>query len=54
MEMLKKVLVWGGIAFVVFFVAFRPGASVDVVRTLGATFGDIMQGVGEFFGSLVN
>jgi hypothetical protein len=53
MEMLKKVLIWGGIAFVVFFVAFRPGAAADVIRTLGTITGDVFQGVGEFFGSLV-
>lgn len=54
MEMLKKVLVWGGIAFIVFFVAFRPGAAFDVVRMLGDTAATIFQGVGEFFNGLVN
>jgi len=52
--MLKKILVWGGIAFVVFFVAFRPGAAADVVKTLGNTAVDIFQGVGDFFSSLVS
>ena len=52
--MLRKVLIWGGIAFVVFFAAFRPGAATDIVRTLGATFGDIMGGMGDFFGRLVS
>lgn len=52
--MLKKMLVWGGIAFLVFFVAFRPGAAKAVVFEIGHTAGDIFQGVGEFFGSLVN
>ncbi len=51
--MLRKVLIWGGIAFVVFFVAFRPGAATDLIRTLSATVGEIFQGVGDFFGSLV-
>lgn len=45
--MLKKILTWGGIAFVVFFVAFRPGAAVDVIRTLGDTAVDIFLGVGD-------
>lgn len=45
--MLKKIVTWGGIAFVVFFVAFRPAAAVDIVKTLGATATDIFLGVGE-------
>lgn len=52
MEMLKKVVVWGAIAFVVFFVAFRPGAAVDVVGNLGNIAADIFRGIGEFFESL--
>jgi hypothetical protein len=51
--MLKKVLIWGGIAFVVFFIAFRPGAAGDVVHTLGSVAVDIFAGVGRFFSSLV-
>lgn len=51
--MLRKVLVWGAIAFVIFFVAFRPSAAADVIRTLGEVTGDIFEGVGDFFGGLV-
>lgn len=51
--MLKKVVVWGAIAFVMFFAAFRPGAAADVLRTLGGTFASIFRGVGEFFGGLI-
>ena len=51
--MLKKMIVWGGIAFAVFFVAFRPGAAADFIGNLGSVVGDIFRGVGEFFGSLV-
>lgn len=47
--MLKKIFVWGGIAFVVFFVAFRPGAAADVLSTLGGVFVDIFTGIGGFF-----
>lgn len=53
MEMLKKVIVWGGIAFVVFFVAFRPAAAADFIGTLGSVVGDIFRGVGDFFRGLV-
>lgn len=52
--MVKKILTWGGIAFLVFFVAFRPTAAADVVKTLGNTLVDIAGGVGDFFSSLVS
>lgn len=51
--MLKKFITWSGIAFVVFFVAFRPNAARDVVATLGGTAIDILTAVGDFFSSLV-
>ncbi len=50
----KKILTWGAIAFLIFFVAFRPGAAADVVKTLGSTAVDILTGVGDFFSSLVS
>ena len=53
MEMLRKVVVWGGIAFVVFFVAFRPGAAADFIGTIGSMAGDIFLGIGDFFNGLV-
>lgn len=53
MEMLKKVITWGGIAFIVFFAAFRPGAAGDIVKQLSTVATDIFRGVGEFFGGLI-
>lgn len=52
--MLKKVLTWGGIAFLIFFVAFKPGSAAEVVKTLGNTAVDILSGMGDFFASLVS
>ncbi|WP_020525935.1 hypothetical protein [Catelliglobosispora koreensis] len=52
--MIKKILTWGGIAFLVFFVAFRPSAAADVVKTLGNTLVDVAGGIGDFFSSLVS
>ena len=52
--MTKKVMVWGAIAFTIFFVAFRPGAAADVVATLGQAAVDILEGIGDFFRSLVS
>lgn len=50
---MRKVLVWGGIAFLVFFVAFRPGAAADVVSGIGSMAVDIFTGIGRFFRGLV-
>ncbi|GHJ50403.1 hypothetical protein Cs7R123_77450 [Catellatospora sp. TT07R-123] len=52
-DVIKKILTWGGIAFLIFFVAFRPDSAANVVKTLGGTVMDIAQGFGDFFGSLV-
>lgn len=50
---IKRFLTWGGIAFIIFFVAFRPDVALDVVKTLGAVVVDILMGVGDFFSGLV-
>jgi hypothetical protein len=52
--MVKKILTWAFVAFLIFFVAFRPDAAATVVKTLGATVMDIAQGMGDFFSSLVS
>lgn len=52
--MLKKVLIWGAIAFIVFFVAFRPNSAREVVGTLGSTAVAIFEGIGNFFANLVS
>jgi hypothetical protein len=52
--MVKKILTWGGVAFLIFFVAFKPNAAAEVVKTLGSTLVDIGNGVGDFFSSLVS
>ncbi|MEV4759011.1 hypothetical protein AB0J86_28490 [Micromonospora sp. NPDC049559] len=51
--MVKKVLTWGGIAFLIFFIAFRPNSAADVFKSLGGGIVDIAQGFGDFFTSLV-
>jgi hypothetical protein len=52
-QMIKKIMTWGGIAFLIFFVAFRPDSAANVVKALGGTVMDIAQGVGDFFSNLV-
>jgi len=51
--MVKKVLTWVGVAFLIFFVAYRPNSAADVFKSLGGGIMDIAQGFGDFFTSLV-
>jgi hypothetical protein len=47
--MVKKVLTWLGIAFLIFFIAFNPTAAASVFESLGGTIADIADGFGDFF-----
>lgn len=51
--MVKKVFTWLGIAFLIFFIAFRPASAADVFKSLGGGVVDIAQGFGDFFTNLV-
>lgn len=51
--MLKKVLTWGGIAFLIFFIAYRPSTAGDVFASLGNTVGDIWSGGVAWFKDLM-
>ena len=51
--MIKKVLTWLGIAFLIFFIAFNPNSAADVFASLGGTIADIARGFGQFFTNLV-
>lgn len=51
--MLRKVLTWGAIAFLIFFVAFNPSGAADVVKAIGNSAVDILAGMGNFFSSIV-
>ena len=52
--MVKKVLTWGGIAFLIFFVAYRPQSAAQVFKSIGGGIVDVAQGFGDFFSSLVS
>lgn len=54
MKMVKKVLTWGGGAFLVFFVAYRPGPASNVAKTIGGAIWGLWNGFGTFFSSLVS
>lgn len=50
---MKRSLTWGGLAFLVFFLAYRPAAAADVLRLLGGTIADMVRGFGEWINTLV-
>ena len=52
--MVKKILKWGGLAFLVFFVAYRPHSAADIVSNVGNGLLHIANGVGEFFASVAS
>jgi hypothetical protein len=51
--MVKKIATWGGIAFLLFFVAYRPDSAADVAQSMGSTVADIGRGFGDFLTSLI-
>lgn len=51
---MKKVLTWSLVAFLVFFVAFRPGTAGDVVLGLLGVIADVARGFASFIGGLVS
>jgi hypothetical protein len=46
--MLRKILIWGGIIFGLYFIAFQPEAAADVVKSLGGFVADIGRGLVTF------
>lgn len=52
--MLKKTLIWGGVTFVIFMAAFRPGLLARAVRTLGDTVAMLGAELGNFFVRVVS
>jgi hypothetical protein len=52
-QMLKKTLTYGSVAFLVWFVAFRPDSAAKVARGLGGLIAHVGTGFGDFFTRLV-
>jgi hypothetical protein len=50
--MVKKVLTWGSIAFLIFFIAYRPQSAANVAKSIGSGIMDLAGGFGDFFTSL--
>jgi hypothetical protein len=51
--MSKRVLVWALIAFLLFFVAYRPDSASEVFDSIGGGILDLATGIGDFFSGLV-
>jgi hypothetical protein len=51
--MVKKVLGWGLVAFLVFFVVSKPANAAIVFKQLGSGVAYIAEGLGTFFTNLV-
>lgn len=51
--MIKKVLTFLGIAFLIYFIAFNPNTAADVVASLGGVIADVARGFAQFFTNLV-
>lgn len=51
--MAKKVLTWGGLAFLILFIAYNPTDAADVAKALGNGLVNMAQGFGDFFGELI-
>ena len=52
-EMVKKILTWGLIAFLVFWAAYKPASAAAVFKSLGNGLVDVATGIGAFFSNLV-
>jgi hypothetical protein len=52
--MVKKVLTWGFVAFLIFFVVSKPANAAIVAKQLGNGVLDVGEGFSDFFTNLVS
>lgn len=50
---IKKFFAWGSLAFLIFFIAFRPDGAAQMFKTIGGVLMAIAQGIGDFLTSLM-
>ena len=48
----KKLLTWGVVGLIVFFLATRPESAAHVTRLLGGLLARVANGFSDFFGRL--
>ncbi|WP_235965935.1 hypothetical protein [Micromonospora rubida] len=49
----KKVLLWGSVAFLIYFVAFRPDSAAQMCKGIGAGLMAMAVGIGDFLTGLM-
>ncbi|WP_406073087.1 hypothetical protein [Micromonospora sp. NBC_01638] len=49
----KKLLTWGSVAFLIYFVAFRPNGAAQMFKTIGTGLMAMFQGLGDFLTTLM-
>ncbi|WP_433127518.1 hypothetical protein ACQPWW_31905 [Micromonospora sp. CA-240977] len=49
----KKLLTWGSVAFLIYFMAFRPDGAAQMFRAVGGALIAMFQGFGDFLTSLM-
>jgi hypothetical protein len=50
--MVKKIVIWGVVAFLILFIAYNPGDAAEVFRAIGRGFVNMAQGFGDFIANL--
>jgi hypothetical protein len=50
--MVKKILIWAGVAFLILFIAYQPSDAAEVFRTVGRGMVSMAQGFGDFIANL--
>lgn len=51
--MIRKALTYGGIAFAIFFIAYRPQDAASIMKSIGSGAVNVATGFGNFFSALV-
>lgn len=51
--MVRKLLMWGGIAFLIIFITTRPQVAAGVFKSVGIGSMGIFTGFGDFLSNLV-
>jgi hypothetical protein len=51
--MIKKISIWAGIVFLIFFISYNPNEAAAVFKSLGGGIKDIATGFADFFTALV-
>lgn len=51
--LLKKILTWGFVGFLVFFMAFRPDGAAQMFKGIGGGLMSVFQGLGDFMTGLM-